>query len=68
MKINLAVWDRVFRFFIGVFLSAWAIAGGPTWAYFGIYLILSASWGLCPIYSLFKIRTAKANDAPIAPE
>lgn len=58
MKINLAMWDRILRFFIGILLTAWAVAGGPWWGYFGIYFILTAAWGLCPFYSYFKINTA----------
>ncbi len=57
MKINLAMWDRILRFILGIVLSTWAVAGGPWWSFVGIYLILSASWGLCPVYGIFKIRT-----------
>jgi hypothetical protein len=62
VKINLALWDRALRMFFGVLFTAWAIAGGPWWAYLGIYLILSASWALCPIYGYFKISTAPEED------
>lgn len=65
MKINLAIWDRVIRFLLGILLTTWAIAGGPSWAYFGVYLILSASWGLCPIYSIFKFRTIKIQETKL---
>lgn len=67
MKINLAVWDRALRFFFGILLTAWAVAGGPWWAFFGVYLVLTASWGLCPIYSFFKIRTAKIKENRFIP-
>lgn len=67
MKINLAVWDRIIRFFIGILSTTWAAAGGPWWAYVGVYLILSASWGLCPIYSILKIRTAKLTEQRFSP-
>lgn len=59
MKCNVAVWDRCLRFVIGVALTAYAIAGGPFWAYFGIYLILTAAWGFCAIYAFFNLRTLK---------
>jgi hypothetical protein len=62
MKINLAFWDRLLRFFIGVLFAGWAIAGGPWWAYVGIYMILTSGWGLDPIYYIFRIRTAKLED------
>lgn len=57
MKCNLAAWDRILRFLIGGFMTTWAIAGGPSWAYIGIYGLASGSWGLCLVYSFFKIST-----------
>ena len=58
MFCNLAVWDRSIRFILGVGLLSYAIAGGPTWFYaVGVYSLLTAGWGLCPIYAYFKIRT-----------
>jgi hypothetical protein len=67
MKINLALWDRVLRFFFGVIITAWAVAGGPWWAFAGVYLVLTASWGLCPVYSFLKIRTAHIEDKRFLP-
>jgi hypothetical protein len=67
MKINLAVWDRALRFFLGILLFAWAVAGGPWWAFGGVYLVLTASWGLCPLYSFFKIRTARIEEKRFVP-
>jgi hypothetical protein len=57
MKINLATWDRILRYMLGMILSTWAVAGGPWWCYSGLYLLVTASWGLCPVYGLLKIRT-----------
>jgi Na+-driven multidrug efflux pump len=57
MKINLALWDRILRIVMGTILSTWAVAGGPWWSFFGVYLIMTASWGLCPIYGILKFRT-----------
>lgn len=59
MRCNVALWDRSLRFFFGVLLTAYAIAGGPFWAYIGLYGLVSAAWGLCPIYAFFRIRTLK---------
>lgn len=67
MKINLAMWDRSLRFLLGFLMTSWAVAGGPWWGYFGIYLLMSAGWGLCPIYSIFKIRSIKVDERPLAP-
>ncbi|MFN8791668.1 MAG: DUF2892 domain-containing protein [Bdellovibrionales bacterium] len=59
MKCNLAVWDRSLRFLLAVLLLSYAIAGGPLWAWSGLYLLLTASWGLCPLYSFLKIKTIR---------
>jgi hypothetical protein len=56
MKKNVLLWDRIFRFFIGVFTVAWAIAGGPVWAYLGVYFLASGSWGYCAVYSVLNYQ------------
>lgn len=57
MRCNVAVWDRLIRFLLGTLLLAYAIAGGPFWAWGGVYLLLTSAWGVCPIYGLLKIQT-----------
>lgn len=57
MRCNVAVWDRLLRFLIGVLLMTYAIAGGPFWAWGGLYLLATCAWGVCPIYGLLKIQT-----------
>ncbi len=59
MRCNVALWDRGLRFVLGVLLTAYLIAGGPFWAYFGIVLLFTAAWGFCPFYAFFKVRTLK---------
>jgi Protein of unknown function (DUF2892). len=59
MRCNCALWDRILRFIFGVGLTAYAFAGGPFWAYIGIYGLLTAAWGLCPVYAFFRIRTLR---------
>lgn len=60
MLCNLAYWDRALRFLISVLLLAYAIAGGPLWFWgLGVYGLITAGWGLCPIYSFFRIRTLR---------
>lgn len=61
MRVNLALWDRILRYLIGFIFTAWAVAGGPWWAFSGVYFILSASWGFCIVYGMFKLRTAKID-------
>ena len=57
MRCNLAFWDRLLRFVFGVLLVTYAIAGGPFWAWGGIYLLGTSSWGFCLIYATFNLRT-----------
>lgn len=56
----MALWDRAFRFLLSVLTLSYAIAGGPLWFYaLGLYGLATAGWGLCPIYSFFRIRTLR---------
>ncbi len=57
MKINLANWDRLIRYFFGILGLSWAIAGGPFWSYLALYPIVTAAWGICPLYGMLKIQT-----------
>lgn len=59
MRCNLAGWDRFLRFVFGILLIAYAIAGGPFWAWGGIYLLATSGWGICPIYAFFKFQTLR---------
>lgn len=59
MKCNISFFDRLIRFILGTILSAWAFSGGPTWSYFGIYLLFSSGWGFCIIYAILKVNTIK---------
>ena len=60
MLCNLAQWDRTLRFIIAVLVLSYAIAGGPTWFWvLGLYSLVTAAWGLCPVYSFFRIRTLR---------
>ena len=56
MKKNILRWDRFARFGLGVFMLAWAFAGGPAWANIGLYFLATGSWGYCPIYSLMNYQ------------
>ena len=58
MLCNLALWDRLIRFILAVLQIAYAFAGGPIWFWIlGLYLLITSGWGLCPLYSFFKVRT-----------
>ena len=57
MKKNVANWDRVLRLFLGIPLTAWAVAGGPLWAYLGLGLIATSAWAYSPLYALLRMST-----------
>ncbi|MBC7458626.1 MAG: DUF2892 domain-containing protein [Bdellovibrionaceae bacterium] len=60
MLCNTAQWDRLLRFVFSIVILVYAIAGGPFWFYaVGIYFLVSAAWGLCPLYAYFKIGTLR---------
>ena len=60
MLCNTALWDRSIRFFSAVLMLGYAFAGGPVWLWpLGLYLLATAGWGLCPLYSFFRIRTLR---------
>ncbi len=61
MKCNVAIWDRILRFLVGVVSVTYAVAGGPTWLYLGVYFIVTAAWGLCPLYITLNIRTLSSK-------
>ncbi len=56
MPRNLALWDRALRWTLGTLGLAWAIAGGPPWAYASIYLIITSTFGICPIYLIVGFK------------
>ncbi len=58
MNKNVRWWERIFRYLIGVVLLAWAIAGGPWWAYLGIIPLATGALGFCPTYALFDRGTS----------
>lgn len=64
MKCNLAKWDIFIRYIISIFMLSFAIAGGPSWMYSGLYLLVSASWGYCAIYSILGIKTLSESKYP----
>ncbi|MAE73751.1 MAG: hypothetical protein CL675_06620 [Bdellovibrionaceae bacterium] len=57
--VNIANWDRFCRYLFGLLMLTWALIGGPTWCYIGLYLLATASWGYCPLYQAAKISTRK---------
>ena len=57
MKKNVGGIDRVVRLVAGGALVAWALTGGPVWAWIGVVPILTALIGFCPAYCPLGIST-----------
>jgi len=63
MSINVGMFDRFVRIVIGIALIAFAlgfIAPGTGWAWvgwIGVVPILTAIFGICPLYSVLRMST-----------
>ena len=42
---------------VGLGLIAWALMGGPVWAWIGILPLLTGAMGWCPAYTLLGMNT-----------
>ncbi len=61
MTKNVGMIDRILRALAGIALIAWALTGGPVWAWIGVVPLATAAVSWCPAYSLFGIKTCPAN-------
>jgi hypothetical protein len=59
MKTNVGGIDRILRIVAGLALIAWALMGGPVWAWIGVVPVATALIGFCPVYPLLGISTTK---------
>lgn len=59
MTKNIGGLDRIIRIVLGVALIAWALMGGPIWAWIGVVPLATAAIGWCPPYALLGIKTCK---------
>jgi hypothetical protein len=57
MKTNMGSIDRIVRGVAGIGLIAWALTGGPVWAWIGVVPLATAALGWCPAYVPFGIST-----------
>jgi hypothetical protein len=57
MNRNVGNLDRGLRIVAGLALIAWALMGGPVWAWIGIVPLATGAMGLCPLYSMLGIKT-----------
>ena len=57
MKTNVGGIDKILRIVVGIALIAWAILGGPVWAWIGLLPIITGVMGWCPAYTLIGFNT-----------
>lgn len=57
MKANVGGIDRILRIVMGLALVAWAVLGGPVWAWIGIVPLGTGLIGFCPLYPLIGLNT-----------
>jgi hypothetical protein len=63
MRTNVGMIDRVLRAVVGIVLIAWALLGGPVWAWIGVVPLLTAAVGYCPLYAVLGVRTCAGPPA-----
>ena len=63
MKFNVGGIDRVLRILAGLALVAWALMGGPVWAWIGIVPLATGAVGFCPLYPLLGLNTCSMKKA-----
>jgi hypothetical protein len=61
MNANVGGIDRIVRIAAGLALIAWAVLGGPAWAWIGVVPLATGVIGWCPAYLPFGIKTCKAR-------
>ena len=57
MKTNVGGIDQIIRILAGVALIAWALMGGPVWAWIGVVPLATGLLGWCPAYTLFGMNS-----------
>ena len=57
MKTNRGGADKILRIVAGIALLAWAVFGGPVWAWIGIVPLATGLLGWCPAYTMLGMNT-----------
>ena len=57
MKTNVGGADKILRIVAGIALLAWAVFGGPVWAWIGIVRLATGLLGWCPAYTMLGMNT-----------
>ena len=57
MKANVGGLDKWIRIVAGLALLAWALTGGPVWAWIGVVPLATGLFNFCPLYRLIGFNT-----------
>jgi hypothetical protein len=57
MKSNVGGIDKILRIAVGLGLVAWALMGGPVWAWLGVVFLATGLLNWCPAYTLLGMNT-----------
>ncbi len=64
---NVGSIDQILRIVVGLALIALTVMGIiPVWGYIGVVPLATGLFRWCPAYTLFGIRTCKADDSKSA--
>lgn len=61
MKPNVGTIDRAARIVVGLALVAWAVLGGPVWAWIGVLPLVTGVFRFCPAYAALGTNTCGAK-------
>ena len=59
MSVNVGGIDRILRILVGAVLIAWALTGGPVWAWIGVVPLATGLVKFCPFYPLLGLSTCR---------
>jgi hypothetical protein len=62
MKLNVGGVDRILRIIVGLALIAWALMGGPVWAWIGVVPLATGLFSFCPLYSMIGMNTCPTKN------
>jgi hypothetical protein len=65
MKVNEALWERIVRIIVGLFLITLTFWGPESaWGWLGLIPLLTGVFGFCPLYALVGSPTCKQKLSP----